>query len=974
MNDSLHEQSYAYFLQEAPQLLQVLEEELLNLKAEWSMNKVHTLMRVTHTLKGSAACVGLDSIKQIAHSFEDIFRHLCRPEVTLDRETEALLFEAYDCLRTPLMAEITGSHSHDAEVFDRAAAVFSELQAKLGVNFASEVEIPNSDELGFDVTKSIFEVGVAQRLAEIDRALAGGEVETIAIALQTQAEVFLGLAESLNLPGFGAIASAAIAALAGDPDKAITIAQIALADFQQGQASILAGDRSGGGSPSAQLLELVGGEDKEDKGDKGDKGDKEDKGTRGQGSFSSPTPPALFSPTPTLPLPTPEDENSLLESIWTIAEPVDDEEAELSEPSETVTTATNTNSERSVSPPSSLAKRDAAMSDTVRVNVGHLERLNYSIGELLTNQNRQTLQDEKLQGGMQGLLELIQQQQQMLMELKQRLDLQEKDSSSKLAVLVQSLLANGAQLQATGDEIDIYTRQSSQMLEKQSRLLNSVRDEFLTARVIPISVVFDRLPPILRQLETLHDKSVALDFSGKEVLIDKAVAEKLYDPLLHLVRNAFDHGIEPKSRRSQLGKASTGRIAIRAFHQGSHLTIEIQDDGQGLNYDRIRQRALEMGLVSPVDASSLSEVQLMDFIFEPGFSTAAQVNNLSGRGVGLDVVRAQLHSLQGAIAVYSQPQRGTTFILQIPLSLTIAKLFLCQVGSTTYALLGSAIEQILLPQPEQLRPWRGGKVLRWGEANAEQLIPVLPLKGILPYFAPLTSPADSSTALQGRIVLLRYQDQLIAVEIDQAIGEQELVIRPLDPTIVPPSYVYGGSILADGKLTLAIDTTALAKYVLERQVTQGMGQVRSDKDSSLLGSVTPMRSIGELPSKQTAVGAKILLVDDSLTWRQTLALTLQQAGYLVIQADNGREAMTQMRSHPDFGAIVCDLEMPEMNGLELLHYCRQSSSFAQIPFLVLTANTDAENRTAAMELGATDYINKSRSHQELLATVAQLVR
>ncbi|MDZ4878941.1 MAG: hypothetical protein CLLPBCKN_008379 [Chroococcidiopsis cubana SAG 39.79] len=295
MNDSLHEQSYAYFLQEAPQLLQVLEEELLNLKAEWSMNKVHTLMRVTHTLKGSAACVGLDSIKQIAHSFEDIFRHLCRPEVTLDRETEALLFEAYDCLRTPLMAEITGSHSHDAEVFDRAAAVFSELQAKLGVNFASEVEIPNSDELGFDVTKSIFEVGVAQRLAEIDRALAGGEVETIAIALQTQAEVFLGLAESLNLPGFGAIASAAIAALAGDPDKAITIAQIALADFQQGQASILAGDRSGGGSPSAQLLELVGGEDKEDKGDKGDKGTRK---TRGQGDKEAflPQLPQLSSP------------------------------------------------------------------------------------------------------------------------------------------------------------------------------------------------------------------------------------------------------------------------------------------------------------------------------------------------------------------------------------------------------------------------------------------------------------------------------------------------------------------------------------------------------------------------------------------------------------------------------------------------------------------------------------------------------
>jgi chemotaxis protein histidine kinase CheA len=958
MNDStLHEQSYAYFLQEAPQLLQAMEQELLSLRTEWSMNKVHTLMRATHTLKGSAACVGLDSIKQVAHSLEDIFRHLCRPEVMLDRETEALLYEAYDCLYVPLMAEITGSHSQDAEVFDRAAAVFSALQAKLGICFAQAAQIPNSDELGFDVTKSIFEVGVAQRLEEIARHLVSGEPETVAATLQTQAEVFLGLAESLNLPGFGAIASAALAALACHPDRAIAIAQIALADFQQGQASILAGDRSGGGSPSAKLLELAGGA-----------GDNSIQNSKFKiQNYRQPT--TLNQQL------TPEEEaDSLLESIWSLAEPVDELETE---PLEIVTAATtDTCSGQQVAPPPSLAKRDAAMPNTVRVNVGHLERLNYFIGELLTNQNRQSLQNEKLQGGMQALLELIQQQQQMLVELQQRLDLQEKDRSSRLAVLAQSLLANGEQLQAASDEIDIYSRQSSQMLEKQSRLLSSVQEEFLTVRVIPVGTVFDRLPSILRQLETLHEKSVTLEFSGKEVLVDKAVAEKLYDPLLHLVRNAFDHGIESKDVRSQRGKTPTGQIAIRAFHQGSHLTIEVQDNGQGLNYERIRQRAIEMNLVLPEQASSLNEVQLMDFIFEPGFSTAAQVNNLSGRGIGLDVVRAQLQSLQGAIAVYSQPQRGTTFSLQIPLSLTIAKLFLCQVGATIYALLGSAIEQITLPQPEKLRPWRGGKVLRWGDANAEKLVPVLPLKRILPYFAPLTAPPASLPEPQlGQIVLLRYQDQFIAVEVDQAIGEQELVIRPLDPTIVPPSYVYGGSILADGNLALAIDSTALAKYVLERLVAQGMGRSVAipDRDNSLAAATPPRSAMPQLYSERTGAAAKILLVDDSFTWRQTLALTFQQAGYQVLQANDGREAMTQLRSHPDLKAIVCDLEMPQMNGLELLHYCRQSSTFALIPFLILTADTDTQNQQAAMELGATDYIHKSRSHQELLAVVAELI-
>ncbi len=179
---------------------------------------------------------------------------------------------------------------------------------------------------------------------------------------------------------------------------------------------------------------------------------------------------------------------------------------------------------------------------------------------------------------------------------------------------------------------------------------------------------------MLQQLSTLHDKPVTLKLSGTEILVDKTIAEKLDDPLLHLVGNALDHGIEPIEVRSSRGKDRMGEIEIRVFHQGSHLTIEVRDDGQGLDFERIRHRAVENNRISPQQALHLNEAQLMDLLFEPGFSTATQVSNISGRGIGLDVVRAQLQAVQGAVSVHSELHRGTTFLLQIPFSLTMAKL------------------------------------------------------------------------------------------------------------------------------------------------------------------------------------------------------------------------------------------------------------------------------------------------------------
>lgn len=948
----IREQSYAYFLEEAPQLLQVLEQELLNLRENWSINKVHTLMRATHTLKGAAASVGLEGIKTVAHSLEDIFKTLCKPDITIDQETEALLFEGYECLRVPLVAEITGNHSNDAQIFDRAAIIFSQLQEKLGDCFDQEAYIPTSTELGFDVTQSIFEVGVAQRLEEIAKVIATRQPQEIASTLQKQAEVFLGLAESLNLPGFGEIATAALAALASHPDQVVIIAQTALVDFQQGGAAVLAGDRTRGGNPSIVLQELAGenwaGGAHEAQADEGDT-------------------------------------DSLLDAIWSIPDSEDEEPTTVEPEFEIIPTFTQETDSDSHQKQNSPTK---AIPDTVRVNIKHLERLNYLIGELLTNQNRQSLQDEKLQGGIQELFTQLQQHQQMLEELRDCFDPLAIEPHSPIYLLVHSLLENVDQLQAATNTIDLVAHQSSQLLEKQSRLLSNARDDCLEARMVPLGDVFSRLPRVLQQLSTLHDKSVELKLGGTEVLIDKTIAQKLYDPLLHLVRNAFDHGIEPLEVRSSQGKNQTGQIEIRAFNQGSNLMIEVRDDGQGLNFEQIRQQAVDSKIVSPQQSYQLNEAQLIDLLFEPGFSTATAVSNLSGRGIGLDVVRAQLQALQGAVTVYSQPLQGTTFLLQIPFSLTMAKLFLCQAGSTVYAVLSDTVEQILMPSSQQIPSWEEG-ILRWGKGADEKLIPGRKLEQILNYFSPVTTPQKAPTAENfnpdtwqlGQIMILRYQDKLLALEVDQIIEEQELVIRPLDSMIVPPCYIYGGSILADGRLALVIDGSALAKYVSDQNTNAPTRVAPSTyMGDTFVSHITPTSSNYLNPQQPSLPdwgfrnsGVKVLLVDDSLTWRETLALTLQNYGYQVLQVGDGYEAIEQLRSQPDIQLVICDLEMPRMNGFEFLNHRRQEPILSQIPVIILTSSTGEKHRLVASELGATVYMNKPYLEQELLAIVADLI-
>ncbi|MEO0406622.1 MAG: response regulator [Cyanobacteria bacterium P01_A01_bin.135] len=1224
---SIRAQGYQYFLQEAPELIQVLEQGLVTLKDDSSINKINTLMRATHTLKGAAASLELAVIAKVAHSLEDVFRALCRPNVSIEPEVEALLFEGFECLRAALRVELTQTVIDEDEILNRTAAIFTQLQNYLGNCFDQDVAPPTSAELGFDVTQSIFEVGVTQRLNELTAALASAPPADVLTTLKTQADVFLGLSESLSLPGFGAIAAAAIAAVEQYPDQVTTIAALALADFEQGQAAVLAGDRSQGGQLSEALQAFAQGQaqppaseapdppealfaesiaadpvaeplpttsedpvelppisllqaeaaaeapiDKASSPESGvisvhkvfqwmrrsmhgpaqsgavPSGDVQPTDSLpqetlasskaaegGDGEVDAPVTalenggpkagpeadseadhpetgpedsPAhssdnyidsdavdidgameVPSVSPAATAPAVDDHNGpeLLESIWGGATPPDAEplDQEFSTPKATLEAtpgvtpepvATPTHDALSVAGPlaanestatapsneplplqtvarplNPTAAQNAAFqrprdagaqgatpsrspaqpTPTVRVQIEQLDQLNYAIGELLTNHNQQSLQADQIQAAMRRLYAQLQQHQQRLGHLQDwidqlpaqpdtlqgdrggsqtawprpfqaeafapaesaaspmdHFDVLELDQYSEPQLAIQALLDDMVQLTEAADAVDLFTQQSRQTHEKQGRLLFQTRDILIEGRMFPLGQLLERFYGVLQQLETLHHKPVTLTLVGSETLVDKAIAEKLYDPILHLVRNAFDHGIEPVAVRQQRHKPQAGQLEITARHQGKHLVIEVCDDGGGIDLERIRQRAIAQQRVSPEQAYRLSPAQLTDLLFEPGFSTADQISSLSGRGVGLDVVRAQLRELEGEVAVTSATGEGTTFTLRIPLRLTIAKLLLCQAGMKTYALLPDAVEQIIIPRADQIQQRQHCRALWWGEGDEASLVPIYNLSELLEYHEqtqhlPTQTAPAKDRAPQPHVLLIRQSGGLLGLEVDQMLGEQELVIRPLNPLLQTHPYLFGASILADGQLTLVIDGAVLTAGPEAVSSTAGaeaspeMAAVGSTVGANRLPAAPPALEPRALPptdpNTSRDLGQKLLVVDDSVTTRQTLALTLQRHGYQVIQAQDGQDAVEQLCRYNNVQLVVCDIEMPRMNGFEFLQHCQFDPVLSQTPVIMLSSRSSTKHRRLAEQLGAIAYVSKPYLEPQLLAMIAEVL-
>ncbi|BAS57419.1 response regulator receiver domain protein [Leptolyngbya boryana NIES-2135] len=982
----LREQTYSYFLAEAEDLLQTIEQNLLSLRKERSAAKVHELMRAAHTLKGAAASVQFDSMKSMAHAFEDVFKAFYKPEVEIDAELEALLYEGYDCLRLPLTTVVSGVKSQDAEVLDRSEIIFSKIRNKLGKHFDPGAALPTSADLGFDIAQSLFETGVTERLEQLAIAISQNDDDTIALTLHTQSEVFLGLAESLNLPGFGEIAHTALKAMKQKPHQVRDIAQAALADFRQGQIAVLSGDRVSGGKVSSTLQSFVESNSIQNSQQLSHRAWRKIKNffQRSRNELSEPQvaesfdePKAVFSVDPEI--------EALADQFEAWQTELPEAKADLGfELWDTPITETE------IEPPSEpLHLKESAQNvsqkpaqDTVRVKLTHLESLNFITSELLIHQNQQLLQDERLQMMLAELLHQVEQHQRALAQLrewsllaperfsrrsgslvvendlKQNFDTLELDRYNDLHVLLQTLVEQAERIDESTEAIDFLARESRLSRSKQGRLLTNLRDDLMNVRMIAIGTVLNRFPPVVEQLCETYGKKVHLKLTGTQVMIDKALADKLYDPLLHLVRNAFDHGIERDAIRQQQGKG-IGEIEIRAYQKGNRTLIEVSDNGRGLDLEQICQRGFEQHRLSSNQIDQISNPDLLDLLFEPGFSTAEQVTELSGRGVGLDVVRSQIRAMKGEITVDSVPTQGTTFSLRLPLTLMSTRLLICQAGSATYGFPSDDVERIVTLDAAEIDQIGNQRTLRWRYEGEEHTITIHSLGQLVTYTNWLfgmqaQSPETFGAAptLTTSILIIRRQKHWIGLEVDRVLGEQELVLRPMGSTIAAPRYVYGCSVLGDGRSLLAIDAVTL--------VEQNQGKLSAPV------AISP-------PAQKETSLKSVLVIDDSITVRQALAMTLEDAGFQVVQAQDGLDAIAQLQCHPEIQLITCDVEMPRLNGFEFLMRYEQESQFPHVPVVMLTSRSNEKHQQLAKQLGAAAYLTKPFDSDQLVQLVHQLM-
>ncbi|MEM9245686.1 MAG: hybrid sensor histidine kinase/response regulator, partial [Cyanobacteria bacterium P01_F01_bin.153] len=918
---------------------------------------------------------------------------------------------------------------------------FAKIQEQLGDCFGRDVPIPSSAELGFDIVQSIFESGVQERIQELEQALQDNNQQAIADMLTTQSEIFVGLGESLALPGFTSIAEAMQTAAENFSDRFLEVGAAALEDLKAAHQQVLAGDRESGGKVSALAVFVVGGSsatntsgatntsadsdvpednilDLQDWGD-GDildltEGWDQEPEIPEQAAVDI-VPPDIVSPgitSPTIadatsagpsPLPKPDQLASAAIAASGPAVPID---------------AKPTPARQGPTKPGQL----------IRVELDRLQELQHLVGELLIQQNRQSLQDEQLQTSLKNFRSRLQKHRRLLGQLRDRtralgmthdaldeglggdllgrsplkangksnksLSLQSLEEQS-LADLVDATVAEAESLEDTVEVVERYSQQTAQTTDKQRRLLGSVRDSLMDARMQPVSTVFRRFPQLVKQLVARYHKPVELRLLGERVAIDKAAIESLYDPILHLVRNAFDHGVESTEVRRAAGKAETGIIQLQALQQGNQVLIIVSDDGGGIDPEVIRQKARDRQWRDPATLDRLEPSELYDLLFEPGFSTADQVSDLSGRGVGLDVVREKMASLKGSVSVQSILGRGTVFILRVPLSLMTARLLVCHADRAVYALLSDSISQILIPDANQTHILGGQRVLRWQQGDDPEItLPVRKLSDLVRYGAMrpgklLPDMPALTPVLHNRLaplMLLRSDEGLVAIEVDGVVGEQELVLRQLSEAIPSPDYIYGCTILGDGRMALVLDggsllersdiapasitpdhiiTTALSGSATpEVDIPQSAPQETAppetveavpaiDNEPSEIKFVVPPQPAPPTPNSAPPSGpSTLLVVEDSETERNILALTLEKSGFKVVQAGDGQEALEQLRQNPQVQLVISDLEMPRMGGLEFLSTRRQEPAIAKIPVMMLTSCSGKQYQQIAAGLGA----------------------
>lgn len=489
-----------------------------------------------------------------------------------------------------------------------------------------------------------------------------------------------------------------------------------------------------------------------------------------------------------------------------------------------------------------------------------------------------------------------------------------------------------------------FLEELNQVVASISSVTTDVQLAVMKTRMQPVGKVFNKFPRMVRDLSRELGKNIELVITGEETELDKSIVEEIGDPLVHIIRNSCDHGIEKPEDRVAAGKPEGGTVNLKAYNEGNHIVIEVADDGKGLDADMLRHKAIEKGLISEREADSMSDKEAFGIIFKPGFSTAAAITNVSGRGVGMDVVKTNIEKLNGIIDIESEKGVGTTQKLKIPLTLAITQALLVAVQEEYYAIpLSSVIETVRVSQDE-IYTVDGKSVLRL----RDEVLPIVHLADIFKVNFVLESTNEVY------VVVIGLAEQKMGVIVDCLVGQEEVVIKSLGYYLKGTEGIAGATVRGDGKITMIVDVAAMMD--MAKEVKVNVAKLIDDT--------------AETKKKTSPSDYVVLAIDDSNTDRAIMKKCLKTLGVTVLEAANGQDGLDIVKNgdkHLD--AVLVDIEMPKMDGYTFASEVRKYNKFKNLPLIAVTSRNSKTDRMRGVESGMTEYITKPYTPEYLVNVV-----
>jgi two-component system, chemotaxis family, sensor histidine kinase and response regulator PixL len=951
------------FLEEANEHLNAIESVILEVRNNRKIDilSINNGMRAAHSIKGGASIMGFDLLSKLSHRLEDYFNVLKTQKKSLEIniELQSLLLSSVDCLRQLLYSyahENNISHHQIEPVTNntnKIESIFNKLYEILGdANPEDANSILATEENAQDIIPLIFQTQVEEYLQRLENLLQENS-QGLREEVMTMANELGGLGHMLQIEAFTMVCeSVANHLIATDNNSdTIIISRLALNTWRNSQSLIIT-NKIQNLPNSIDLNSLnINTELKNIKSIENNLNSPlfniSDLPKQAEDIYNFNNASLNNSHSQTLLIHTQQKELELIDSELAFNEIAFDTEVEKS-----------------------IIEKSTTSENTVRVPVKQLEKINNFSSELTT-------QRHSINSKLESLNTLINNLNQTLRSLD--LEYRQENRKTGKKEPQKALQSYLGKLNEVAEDIRITLSETEQTQRQVNQTAQHLHNSLTQILMRPLADILERFPRALHDLSIEYNKQVELKVTGADTLIERSILDILQEPLLHILRNAFDHGIEDSETRIAAAKPKQGLIEITATHCQNRIIITVNDDGGGISLEKIRQRGLEIGLDATLLAQA-SDEEILSLIFEPGFSTSKQVSALSGRGVGMDVVRNNLRQIQGEVTIDTEEGKGTAFILSVPFTLSVTRVLLVESKSMLFACPTSSIKEIFLLSDEQIFTIAGKEYLR----HQKEILPLIRLSQYLHFnscgseFSDKHRCENSYTikppAIDAATVLIiQYENQDIAIQVERCWGENEVVIRQVEGNIPLPVGFSSCTIIGDGLIVPVLNLFELLRSSNKLQINSlpKLKEAKLEaKLNNLITTETQIKEQKEDLGQKNIKTANILLIDDSINVRRYLTYTLEKVGYRVEQASDGLNGFSKLQAGLSVQAIICDVDMPGLDGFGFLARIKAQKELKHIPVIILTSKTSEKYRQLAIQLGAKAYLNKPYNEYELLKVLS----